>query len=447
MDIAERLVNNVVKTVYEDLSPEAVNKAKLNMLDTIGCLIAGAAAPGCDAVRDQVLDWGGKEESTIMIYGGKAPCPHAALVNSTMARAMDFDCVLMGGLHMGAAAVPTALAVAELKGGVTGRAFLAAMLAGEDLAARVHMATLNYDGFEPTGVCGVMGLAAMAGKLLGLDENRLMDALGIALNHAAGSFQPNIDGGLVVRVMEGFASKAGIESAMLAKRGITGRGNIFQGVYGYFHLFSKDQYDGTILTEGLGEEYFGGTDTFVKKYPAGGITASAIEVVIQLVTEHDIRPEQVEEITVDCNTFCYNVGGHPFQIRTDAQVDAQFSYAYTVATAVVRRRFVLEDITPEAVADPEVLDVAGKVKPRLDDHARMVNIRLTDGRVFAGQMEAARGSKQNPMDREEIIGKYRSCVDFAGLRPLKDRTDRIIALIDELEDIKDISELIELLVV
>ena len=113
MDIAERLVNNVVKTVYDNLSPEAVNKAKLNMLDTIGCLIAGAAAPGCDAVRDQVLDWGGKEESTIMIHGDKVPCPNAALVNSTMARAMDFDCVLMGGLHMGAAAVPTALAVAE----------------------------------------------------------------------------------------------------------------------------------------------------------------------------------------------------------------------------------------------------------------------------------------------------------------------------------------------
>src|SRR3989304_7136739 len=91
MDILERLVKNVIETDYKDLPMEAMNITKLAIIDTIGCMMAGFAAPGCLSLREQVLEWGGKKESTIIVHGDKVPCPNAAFVNSTMARALDFD--------------------------------------------------------------------------------------------------------------------------------------------------------------------------------------------------------------------------------------------------------------------------------------------------------------------------------------------------------------------
>ncbi|MCK4824552.1 MmgE/PrpD family protein, partial [bacterium] len=396
---------------------------------------------------------GGKKESTIIAYGDKVPGPNAAFVNSTMARALDFDTTWVRGMHMSAASAPTALAAAEICQGVSGGELLAAIMAGEDLAARVHLATSDYDGFEPTGVCGILGLAAITGKILGFDERHMENALAIALNRAAGSFQPNIDGALIVRVMEGLASRSGIESALLAKRGITGGENALQGVYGYFHLFSRDKYDAEILTRKLGREFLGALETQFKKYPACGGTASAIEATFQLVTENNIRPEDVDEITVDSNQFFYNISGNPFRIGQNPQADAQFSYQYTVANALLRGRFEVQDITPEAINDPKVLQLVEKIHTRANDNlakesfrATIVNIRTIDGKQYSRQVNYPRGSTCNRISKGEVIEKFLSNLEFAE-RPLpKENPERIIEIIDELERVEDISELIQLLI-
>ena len=281
MDIMQRLVKNLVETDYTDLPDTAVDLTKLSILDTIGCVVAGANAPGCNEVKEQVLDWGGKQESSIMLHGGRVPCPNAAMVNSVMARALDFDTVWERGLHMSAASVPTAFAVAELCKGVSGKKLLAALIAGEDIAARVHLSTSNYNGFEPTGVCGIFGIAAITGKLLNLDERQMLDALGIALNRSAGSYQPNIDGALAVRVMEGLVSKSGIEAALLAARGISGGEGILEGTYGYFHLFSHGRHNPEILVDKLGIEFPGVQEATYKKHPACGGTTTAIEATLR----------------------------------------------------------------------------------------------------------------------------------------------------------------------
>jgi 2-methylcitrate dehydratase PrpD len=116
MELMQKLVRNVLQTKYQDLPRESIDIAKLALLDTLGCIIAGATAPGCNSVRELLVDWGGKKESTIMVHGDKVPCPNAAFVNSTMARALDFDSTWMGGMHMSAASIPTVLATAEMGG-------------------------------------------------------------------------------------------------------------------------------------------------------------------------------------------------------------------------------------------------------------------------------------------------------------------------------------------
>ena len=314
MDITDRLVRNVIETGYEDLPENVIETTKLAILDTMGCVIAGSSSPGILALRDQVVDWGGKKESTVLVYGDRVPCPNAALVNSTAARALDFDPTWARGIHMSAASVPTALAVAEMRQGVSGKEFLTAIAAGEDLAARIAFATPNYGGFEPTGVCGILGLAAITGKLLGFDQRQMLEALAIAFNRGAGSYQPNVDGALMIRVLEGLASRSGIESALLARRGISGGEDTLEGTYGFFHLFCKDRYDKEILTGGLGKTFMGASETFFKRYPSCGGTGSAIDATLELAKETGVRPEDVAEIIVDAAPFFHSFLGNPFKI-------------------------------------------------------------------------------------------------------------------------------------
>jgi 2-methylcitrate dehydratase PrpD len=453
MGIEEKLVKNALKIDYTDLPRGDSDMTKLGILDTIGCMIAGAMAPGCNSVREQVVSWGGKPESTIMVFGSRVPCPNAALVNGTMARALDFDSTWVRGLHMSAASIPAALAVAEMRGGVSGKELLTAVMAGEDLAARVHLATSDYGGFEPTGVCGILGIAAMVAKLIGLDETQTLDALAIALNRSAGSFQPNIAGALMVRVMEGLASRSGIESALLAERGITGGEDTLQGTYGYFHLFSSDRYDAEILTRELGKEFWGARETTIKKYPACGGTSSAIDATLELISENNIRPEHVDEIIVYSNQDFHNTLGKPFKIGANPQVDAQFSYQYTIACALVRGRLTIDDLAPEAISSDEVLEIAARVHPRVDDNLKKESFRATsvqintkDGNQYSKQINYPRGDPHNRLSKEEVIGKFRSCMKSAP-RPLeKGNEERIIDLIDELEKVKSMDQIIKLLI-
>lgn len=455
MDILERLVKNVIETDYENLPIDAVNIAKLAVLDTMGCIMAGFDAPGCVPLREQVLDWAGKKESTIMVWGGKVPCPNAAFINSTMARALDFDTTWTRGIHMSAASIPTAIAVAEMVKGVNGKDFLAAIIAGEDLAARIHFATSGYNGFEPTGVCGILGVAAITGKILGLDERQMLDALAIAFNRAAGSYQPNIDGALMIRVIEGLTSRSGIESALLAKRGISGGENTLQGIYGFFHLFSNDKYDMKILTDKIGKQFWGATETHFKKYPSCGGTIPAIDITLQLVRENNLRPDDVDEITVDSNKFFYNMLGNPFKIGRNPQGNAQFSYQYTIANALVRRGFEIKDITPEMINDAKVLAIAKKVHPRVNSEdlvkegrgTTIVRILTKEGREYCKKDDYRRGSKRISLSKEEIIHKFIYCAGFSKAQLPKGTPKRIIRMIDELERLEDMEELIRLITI
>ena len=183
----------------------------------LGTTIAGANAEGCEALVRQVRQWGGRKEATILIHGGKVPAYNAALVNSAMARALDFCDGMVPGMHVGSSSVPTALAAAELAGGCSGKEFLAALVVGTEIASRLNAVSV-YDGFDPTGVCTIFGATAIAGRILGLDTKQMADALALAFNKAGGSMQSNIDGSLAVRVIQGLVSSRGSSVPNLPER-------------------------------------------------------------------------------------------------------------------------------------------------------------------------------------------------------------------------------------
>ena len=179
-DVAHDLVANAAKTQYGDLPSDVVEVTKKFVLDTLGTAIAGSSAPGCGDTVEVIKDWGGRKESTVLVYGGKVIAPHAAFVNSMMVQALDLDDVHEEALlHANVAVLPAALAMAERRGNVSGEDLIAAVVVGVDVACRVGLGVIGPLSWLITCVAGYFGAAIAAGKILGLDESKLHNAIGI----------------------------------------------------------------------------------------------------------------------------------------------------------------------------------------------------------------------------------------------------------------------------
>src|SRR4030042_1931110 len=190
MDFEKRLAEYASDTRFEDLSQEPVDTTKKVVLTIMGSIIAGATQEGCGALIDQVKEWGGRKEATILIHGGQVPAHNAAFANSNMARALDICDGMPPGMHLGSSTVPTALAMAELTGGCSGKEVLASIVGGAEIAARINLFS-HYDGFDPTGVCSIFATAVVAGRMLRLNSSQMLNALSLAFNRCGGSFQSN----------------------------------------------------------------------------------------------------------------------------------------------------------------------------------------------------------------------------------------------------------------
>ena len=454
MDIVERLTENIVNARYARIPSEAIEVEKRDVLDVLGTLVAGATAPGCKAIMELAREEEGKEEGTIMMYGIKVPALNAALVNATMARAIDFEACGAGPCHASAAAVATAFAVGEKLGGVSGKDFLAALVIGIDLTTRLYSSYKAHKyGWDPALVCTIFGTTAVAGRLMGLDYSQMTNALGIALNQASGTWQSNYDGALMVRLNTGLAARGGLFSALLAQRGITGVRQVMQGRWGFYNLYARDEYDPGRLIEGLGEKYLN-VQTPFKMYPSCYGTHTVTEATIELARKHDISPEDVVEIILcvargESDRFC----GRPYQMADNPQVYAQFSNQYAAANALLRRSSVKEHFTDEFIADPRVQELIGKVRqveifqPRKEGIPPVrVEIRMKDGKRYSMELQYPMGFPERPLSKEMIVKKFRDNVAYSA-RTSKvlatEKGEAIVALVEHLEDLDNVNRIVE----
>lgn len=454
METEKTLAQYVSDTKYDELPREPVDIARNVILTVLGTTIAGAAAEGCESLVNQVKEWGGKKEATILIYGGKVPAYNAAFVNSTMARALDFCDGMVPGMHVGSSSVPTALAAAELAGGCSGKEFLTALVLGTEIAAKINSASI-YDGFDPTGVCSIFGATAIAGRILHLNSQQMLNALALAFNKAGGSMQSNIDGSLAVRVIQGFVSQSGIISAQLAKRGITGPKNFLEGIYGYFHLYAKDKYRPQVVTKELGEK-FEMRKTLFKKYPSCGGTLAPTDAILDLMRERDITPEDVASVDIKVSPHVYKLVGGQFKIGDNPKVDAQFNIQYCIANALLRKSSKLPHFDESYIRDPKIRQLIKNIHisadPTLDDPERFVfsigaHVKVTTkkGDIYNKSVNIPRGLPGNPLTKEEHMERFQDCVNYSDKPLPKGNTEKIISMVDRLEETKDIRTLIPLL--
>jgi len=448
-DVAYDLATYAVKASFPDLSESTLRISKKFILDTIGLMIAGSAASGCGEVASYINDIGGKQESTVFMFGHKVPSFHAAFVNAMMGHALDYDDTHEEAIvHANVTILPSALAVAESEKRVSGKDFLLAYALGIDCACRIGLAMGLPQSWHHTPVCGYFGSALSSAKILGLDETKTVNALGIAYSQVAGTLQPLVDTALVKRIHPGFAARGGVFAAMLARQGITGSKRIFGGEYGFFKKYQGANPD--ILCKGLGKT-FEVDNLSSKPYPCCMCTHGGITAALDLVKEHDIRPKDIKEVEVITSRYSHGLIGSPFEIRDNPQVDAQFSGAYTVAAAIIRRKFGIAEIQEDSVRDPEILSLAKRVKCSADDNIKTslapvtVRFDLGDGSSVSKRVDVLKGNPANPTTEEEDMQKFNECVEFGLKRMSDEKRDTLVHLILNLESVSDVEEIVECL--
>jgi 2-methylcitrate dehydratase PrpD len=458
MDAIFDFVKNFIGTRYEDIPGTAVAATKNEVLDSLATALGGSSKAGVGELVAMVKEWGGNEQSTIIAYGIRCPAPNAAQVNATMIHALDYDDGHPSALvHIGCLAVSTCFAVAERMGKSNGREFITAMALGADFLARLGLASrpgssLMRSGWHPTTLCGYLGAAAMAGKIMNLDEEKMVNALGIAYHQCAGNGQCIVDGALTKRMGPGLAVKGGITAALMAERGITGAKNSLEGEFGMFNLYHGGDYGAKTLTADLGKRFEGANVCF-KPYPCCGLTHSFIDATLSLMSRHDIKAEQVRGIVVYGGEAAYGLCVPPEVKRAPRTiVDAQFSVPWTVATALVKGKVSLEDFTEEAIKREDVLKISQKVTGELDTRMNRhgvgpgrVTILMEDGAEYTEEVEHCLGSIERPMTFEDCAAKFREGA-ARSIKPLPgDTADKVIELVGQLERLSDATEIVRLL--
>ena len=446
MRATQRLARFIAETTYPDLPEAVTGHVKRCILDWLGAALAGTAEQASQAIVRIVKDLGGRGESTVIGGSFRSSCVNAALANGVTGHAAELDDIHEASvIHPGAPVIPAALAVAE-RTGASGEELIAAVAVGYETGIRIAMAVMpsHYEYWHPTGTCGTFGAAAAAGKLLGLDEESMLHALGVAGTEASGLIESF--GTMSKPFNAGRAARDGVTAALLAERGFTGPTSILDSAKGYPNATSA-QPDLNEIVDALGQRYET-TNTIFKRHSCCGHTHGAIDAVIDLMNENNLDPRDIAEISVGTYPIAVDVVGGEYSPGTSAE--AKFSLPYCVAAAATLGSVSLDAFTDERIANPALRELMGRVKIQVGEEfaeARLGCAKVTIHTRTAGNLtrrvDVPRGYPENPLTSAELKGKFRELSRGA---LTAGRIGELERTIDALEDVGDVHELAALLV-
>ncbi len=453
-DAAIALARLAAKTTYYDLPSNVVEATKVAILDTIACALGGSATEKIDEVVSLLREWGGKEESTIIAYGDRVPAPMAALVNGMQGHALDYDSTYDGPVKPGIAVIPASLAIAERAGGISGKEFIAAIAIGCEIIMRMGLTPRTTNGFNVANTMGYFGAAAACGKLLGLSEDQMIYAIGLAFTQTTGESQGVREGAISKRLNRGLLAHDGVISALLAQRGITAARNSLEGPNGFFNVHHRGEYDREVLLSGLGTRWEV-ANLYFKAYPSGTCNHAPIDATLVIANKHDIDPNQVEKIVAKLRVReYYNLTCTPIETKRNPRniVESQFSTPYVVASALIDKKVNIDTFTEQAIQRKEILALAQKVSAELDEAVpggrveagAEIEITMKDGSTYHGEVKRAKGTPENPMTHQDFAAKLYDCAAHAVKRIPTTKLDELISMTKKLEKLDDVSKILQL---
>jgi 2-methylcitrate dehydratase PrpD len=420
-------------------------------LDTLGVALAGSRSPAV-AKLQRALD-SGPPVAVVPGLAGRVDQATAAFLFGTAAHTLEFDDGHRGGsVHPGAVVVPAVLSYAAGRG-LRGAEVMRAVAIGYQVTISVAE-ELNprarARGFHNTPVAGVLGATAAVAALMRSPPEEVEDALGLASSLAGGLFAFLLAGGDVKRLHAGFAARDGLLAAVLAQAGLTGPTAILECQDGFFHAFSGTPPSAS-FTEGYGlprpPSGLKIVESYIKPYACCAHIHPAIDAVIDVMRAESLRVDAIEGIL----SGTYAIAARHGLPGWDTMTEAQLSYRFCVATALLKGAITPEDFSDAALAAPATAELARKVDVVVDAQAEaaypsarsaVVTVRLKDGRSFTKQIVEPRGSPSAPVLDDDLSRKFRSlAIPVLG----EAAADRIESLVRGLDTLPNVDLLIDAL--
>jgi 2-methylcitrate dehydratase PrpD len=432
-----------------EVPPEAVEAAKLHLLDTVGCGLAAHALGVAGAGRATAAEAGGTPEATVFGLVDRLPAPAGALANGMLCHGLDFDDTHPRSIcHVGTVVAPAAFAVGESVG-ASGSDVLAAFVAGCEVTARVGAPAAHAymkQGFHPTGVCGAFGAAAAAARAAGLGADTTASALGLAGSFASGIFEYLSDGSATKPVHAGWAAQAGVLAARLAAHGGEGPATVLEGRFGLYSTYFRVTDPAIEVELGSLGNRWETVEIAFKPYPACHFVHSALDAASEALGGRPLDAENVVEVVVRVPQAAVPLVLEPraAKIAPRTAYDAKFSLQYSLAAMIVHGRVNVETYSPAAIVDPTTKAVAERVCYEIEDFGADadafpggVSVRTRDGASFEAVVTHARGSRLNPMGETGVREKFRANARLAlGERDVFTLEEALLHL-DSAADVRD----------
>jgi len=447
MNISRQFSKFIFELEYNELPQETIIKAKERILDNLGAAVAGCISwtyrepflAACKLLGEGSCGVIGDSEK-------KYPMARAAMINATYAEANELDDGhIFASVHAGCVVVSTALVMgAELH--CSGRDIITSVVAGYEIVYRLGVAMcphLIVKGFHPSSVLNTCGAVAVAGKLLGLNEEQLANALGMAGMYGNGLMEATITGQQTKCIMVGNAAATGIMAVLFAKNGLPGALSVFEGQKGLFNTMSRD-VDRDSVCQKLGKVFSIG-DTYNKLYPTCRHGQAGIEASLILHEEHDFMPDEIDSIHVGTYQIGVQLTGTIYEPKD--QGEAKYSMPYGIALVLTYGAIAPLYLNEEYYTKPELLSLAKKVTVSPDDSIQReyprkrgarVRIQMKNGMFFEKTLFSLRGSPEVPVGWDVLEKKFvANCTPFLGNNEAKNMGLQIQSLESE-SDISDI---------
>jgi len=447
MNATQRLARFAVDLSYRKIPEEVLERSKACILDTLAVSLYGSTKPWSRTVSGFVRDSGLRGRSTVLGEDFSAQPAQATLANGVSAHAFELDNVRQpgAGVHPGATAFLPAFAMAEDKQ-ADGKSLLTAFVASCEVMSRIGVAagnSLERRGFHAPGLTGTFGAAVAAGRLLGLNERKMVNALGIAASYSGGliEFSRCQEGAMIKRLHLGKAGEGGVTAALLANRGFAGPESILEGKFGFCQTFS-DSPKLAYLTHRLGSAFE--TLNIGIKRCACHINAHApIEALQMLRTEIGFNPEEVRAIIV---SGIEKLVTHHAIYRPKDLMMAQYSIPFCVALSLYADPTDPESFNEGKLKDKKILAMMRKVRLKVDreieekgwDRAARVSVALANQKRPSKLVIHFKGTPRNPMSQVEVEDKARKLTRAI----LSERQlERLVETVNTLEKTDDVSSI------
>ncbi len=452
--ISRRFAEFVHDLRFEDIDPESIRHAKRFLFDTLGCALGGHRAEDCKISLGVIESLGGNPESTVIATGFKTNAYMASLANALMVRVMDYnDIYWKEDPSHPSDIIPAALAVGEREGR-SGKDLLVGIIIGYELEMRLCeyvIPGIRERGWHHATLTQFVS-PLVAGKMLGLNVDQLTNAVGISGCHsftlgavAAGKLT------MMKNTVDPMATQSGVLAALLAKNGYIGTEAIFEGKEGFCQQMGEG-YKPEALFDGLGKEFKIKECSF-KAFPTEFLTQSPVTAALKLVKAHDIKWEEVEEVTVHTIARAVDILADPTKYHPTSKETADHSMPYCVGAAIMDRMVTPLQFKHERIADPKLIELIQKIKVVADDKLEaefpelqpsVVDIKLKSGDVHTQRVDFAKGDPRETMTDDDLMDKfYGLTADFL---PDEKRL-QIRDMVYGLENLASVAELVRMLVV